>query len=209
MKTIILLVVLFFNIQFMYAQKVIINDSLKIELKKSKKVSKFYLHSATKLKSKELKKVLVRCDIEALHGQSTDINAFSVLDTVNKFRYRIAEYNGYNKGVSLSRSVYGYGRIYLKRQILNERGRPYPNLPKYNESVPDSFDNFSFIGYTNIEVPMYFSTNKNSKKNSIIYYSSSEKTKFRADLFFTIIINKKTPILELYYGNERIGSVEM
>ena len=96
MKKKILIIFILTLIQQGYSQKVTLGDSLSIELKKSKKVSKrFNVRSSTKVKSNDLKKILTRCKVISLNENPVDINAFSLLDTKNKLRYRISEYIGY------------------------------------------------------------------------------------------------------------------
>jgi len=187
-------------------QTIVYNDSLKIVFKKSKKISNSYLLTNVKLKSRELIRIMVRCDLKGIYKQGVDINPFSLLDTENKLRYRIAEYFGYKKGVSLF--THGdLGRTYLKREILNKKGKQYKFLPKYDESIPDSFNDFVFEGYTNIEIPTNYGSSKNNKFVSVKYYRKSKKSRFRSDLQFAIFINKKKPKLKLYYGNKFISDI--
>ncbi|MEX2350032.1 MAG: hypothetical protein WD554_04070 [Flavobacteriaceae bacterium] len=191
-----------------YSQELIVNDSIKITLVKSKEVSKtFNARSKTKLKSKEAEKILVRCKIESIHKTPVDINAFSLLDTSNKLRYRITEFMGY-KAVGIGGTGVRY-KPYLKKRLVNKKGRPYPslNLPKYDKKVKDSFDTYLFEGYTNVMVPITFS--KSKKLNSIVYYGPVEGNNFTAEMFFTVIVSKAEPYLELYYGKEKVAPIEM
>ena len=102
----------------------------------------------------------------------------------------------------------GYtSKMYLKKPILDKRGKSYPNVPEYDKSIQDSFENFSFDGYTNIEIPINFGSKKN-KKISPVYYSATKMKKFTAEIFFTIINNLETPELELYYGKKLISKIK-
>ncbi len=206
---IIFLLSLIFCFQTLRSQTVVINDSLEIEFIKTKSISNSYLHSSVKMKkTSEAKRILVRCDLKSLVKKPVDINAFSLIDTENKFRYRIASYFGYKKGPSLF--THGdLGRVYLKEEVLNKRGKQYKFLPQYDESMPDSFETFDFEDYTNVEIPMRYYNVVSGEVISVIYYSPSTKTNFRADLQFVVITNQKPPKLKLYYGNEFISDIEL
>lgn len=139
--------------------EVIIKDSLSITFLKTKKTSKKgNARSRVKVKGKESKRILTRCKIKALYNQPVDINAFSLLDTVNKLRYRINEYIGY-KGFSMMGSGYT-NKMYLKTEMLDKKGKPYVGIPKFDATITDSFADFVFEGYTNIEVPLNFGSNR-------------------------------------------------
>lgn len=206
---ILIILILITGFQTVKSQTITINDSLEIEFKKIKTISNSYLHSNVKMKKrKDLIRILVSCDLKALYEQSVDINAFSLLDTENKFRYRIATYFGYKKGLSLF--THGdLGKPYLKKEVLNKRGKQYKFLPPYDESIPDSFDKFQFEGYTNIETPMRYYNLVSGEVISVEYYSSSKKPKFRAEMQFPILINERKPNLELYYGKKLIAEVKL
>jgi len=75
--------------------------------------------------------------------------------------------------------------------------------------MPDSFETFNFEEYVNIEIPMRFYNMVSGEVISVIYFSPSQKTNFRADMQFIVITNRKTPKLKLYYGEEYISDVEL
>lgn len=204
----IFIAILIFSFQSISGQTVIINDTLEIEFKKTKSISNSYLHSNVKMKkSEDAKRILVRCDLKSLFKKPVDINAFSLIDTENKLRYRIVTYFGYKKGPSLF--THGdLGRVYLKKEVLNKRGKQYKFLPPYDESIPDSFETYKFENYVNVEVPMRYYNMVSGEVISVIYYSPSQKTNFRADMQFVVLTNQKKPKLELYYGNEFISVIE-
>lgn len=209
MKKIFTLLLVILSFQILKGQTIVRNDSLEIEFKKAKTISNSYLHTNVKMKKTEgLERVLVRCDIKALYKQPVDINAFSLLDTENKIRYRMLTYFGYKKGPSLF-SHGDLGRRHLKKKVLNKRGKQYNFLPPYDESVPDSFPTYTFEGYTNKECPMSFNNVLSGEVLSVIYYSPSQKPRFRADMQYVVTTNKKVPKLQLYYGNEFISDVEV
>lgn len=208
----------FFIVLTGQSQEVIINDSISIEITRGKKISaRFNARSTTILKNKEMQKVLARCRIKALYKQPVDINAFSLLDTVNKIRYRISEYQGY-KAISFM----GLGKgssMYLKNDLRDKKGKAYPFLPSYDPSVEDSFEEFIFEGYTNAEMSINFGSNKRystseafDKRRDLIspvYYSPTNMNEFTAELFFTVLKTVRYPGLVLYYGKDLIGYIEI
>lgn len=212
----ILLCFFIIHMQFSFGQEVIVNDSLSIEFLKTKKTSKkFNTRSNVKVKGNQSKRILTRCKIKALYDQPVDINAFSLVDTINKMRYRINEYIGY-KGVSIMGSGYT-SKMYLKKNLKDRKGKPYKGIPKYDKSVTDSFNDFDFEGYTNMEVPIRFGTNRSlagefsGKKKEIIstvYYSPTKMNQFTAEIYFIVHNSFPETHLELYYGKQLISEID-
>src|SRR5690554_4113051 len=199
----ILLCFFIIHMQFSFAQEVIINDSLSIEFLKTKKTSKkFNTRSNVKVKGNEVKRILTRCKVKALYDQPVDINAFSLVDTINKMRYRINEYIGY-KGVSIMGSGYT-SKMYLKKNLKDRKGKPYKGIPKYDASIKDSFEDFSIDGYTNVEVPINFGSNR----SSVVYYSPTQLDQFKAEIYFIVHNSFPETHLELYYGNQLISEID-
>lgn len=190
------------------SQTVKVNDSLEIKFRKAKTITNAYFHTSVKMKkSKKVKRLLVRCEIKAQY-KPVDINSFSLLDTVNKLRYRIAVYSGYKKGGDFLVPS-DVGKPYLKKEILNKKGKQYKFLPKYDESVIDNFEKFKFEGYKTIETPMRYYNIVSGEVISVEYYSPSKKPKFVANMQFPVFIDLKTPILQLYYGKKLIKSIKL
>ncbi|WP_228236126.1 hypothetical protein [Allomuricauda sp. M10] len=103
-------------------------DNLSIEVLKAKGVSRnFNVRSLNTSNTKELTKVLTRCQIESLDEGPVDVNAFSLLDTRNKIRYKMGDFKAY-------RAVGGQSKMMLNEEILNEKGKPYGDLPDYDPS---------------------------------------------------------------------------
>lgn len=213
----IILLLFLFQIQNLVSQEVIIKDSLSIEFLKTKKTSKnFNTRSNVKVKGNQSKRILTRCKVKALYDQPVDINAFSLVDTINKMRYRINEYIGY-QGVSIMGSGYT-SKMYLKKNLKDRKGKPYKGIPKYDSKIKDSFEDFIFEGYTNIEVPLRFGTNRSlaaefsgEKKEiiSTVYYSPTQMDQFTAEIYFIVHNSFPETHLELYYGKQLISEVEI
>src|SRR5690554_1026705 len=211
----ILLFLFLFQIQVLVSQEIIIKDSLSITFLKAKETSKkFNTRSHVKVKGNQSKRILTTCKVKALYGQPVDINAFSLIDTVNKMRYRINEYIGY-QGVSIMGSGYT-SKMYLKKNLKDRKGKPYKGIPKYDKSVTDSFEDFIFEGYTNIEVPINFGSKKShsispdNKEDiiSTVYYSPTKMNQFTAEIYFIVHNSFPNSHLELYYGKELISEIE-
>src|SRR5690554_6070987 len=212
----ILLFLFLFQIQVLVSQEIIIKDSLSITFLKAKETSKkFNTRSHVKVKGNQSKRILTTCKVKALYGQPVDINAFSLIDTVNKMRYRINEYIGY-QGVSIMGSGYT-SKMYLKKNLKDRKGKPYKGIPKYDKSVTDSFNDFDFEGYTNMEVPIRFGTNRSlaaefsGKKKEIIstvYYSPTKMNQFTAEIYFIVHNSFPETHLELYYGKQLISEID-
>lgn len=200
----ILLFLFLFQIQCLVSQEITIKDSLNIEFLKTKKTSKkFNTRSNVKVKGNEVKRILTRCKVKALYDQPVDINAFSLVDTINKLRYRINEYIGY-QGVSIMGSGYT-SKMYLKKRLVNKNGKPYKGIPKYDKSVTDSFNDFDFEGYNNIEVPINFGL---KDATSVVYYSPTKMNQFTAEIYFIVHNTFPETHLELYYGNQLISKID-
>lgn len=203
------------NLSVVQSQEIIIKDSLSIDFLKTKKTSKkFNTRSNVKVNGNNVTRILTRCKVKALYNQPVDINAFSLVDTVNKLRYRINEYIGY-QAVSVMGSGYT-SKMYLKKNLKNKKGKPYKGIPKYDAKIKDSFEDFSIDGYTNIEVPIRFGTNRSlagefsGKKKEIIstvYYSPTQMDQFTAEIYFIVHNSFPETHYELYYGNELISEI--
>ncbi|WP_432411391.1 hypothetical protein [Rasiella sp. SM2506] len=192
-----------------YAQEIVVTkDSLQLEFKKNRKASKFFnVRQSNEVNSDKLTKRMFRVKIESLNEKPVDINAFSLVDTKNKVRYRVGDYIGY-KGISIGGSGV-HSSKYLKTELLNKRGKPLIPYPKYDENIEDTFTNYDFEGYHNIEFETNFKTRKKPKL-SIVYYGPTTMKKFTADLYF-ITINEldSSAELELYYKKEKINDIEL
>lgn len=214
-----IIIISFYTITFCKAQTITFSDSLKLEVVKSKVISKtFNVRSGTKLKSNQMKKIQVKLKMESLDKDSIDINAFSLIDKKNKLRYRLIEFSGY-KTFSIANSGIT-GKRYLKTEYVNKKGKPYKDLPEYNPSITDSFYDYNFEGFENVEIPTTFIINKGgwsgalallNKKlelSSIVYYGHTKLNKFTADLIFAALIDENNS-LELYYGSELVEKLKL
>ncbi|MEC7265673.1 MAG: hypothetical protein VXW38_18170 [Bacteroidota bacterium] len=183
-------------------------ENLSIEVLKAKGVSRnFNVRSLNTSNTKELTKVLTRCQIESLDETPVDVNAFSLLDTRNKIRYKIGDFKAY-------RAVGGQSKMMLNEEILNEKGKPYGDLPDYDPNHTDSFFDYTFEGYSNLAVPVNFGSGgsyfSKKKKPRILYvhYDYVDYKKFTAEIYFYILTNPRyQPKFELYYGKRLVSEV--
>jgi hypothetical protein len=146
---------------------------------------------------------MIKAKILSEPNNRTKLSAFSLLDTVNKIRYRLADYKGY-------RGIIGAPELipFLKTRLLNKKGKDYFGAPRLIESEIDYFDLFDKDGYTNFELPVNFGTKKNPKI-SVVYFGETEYRKFTAELFFAIIKIHKYSDFELYYKDERVTGIKL
>jgi len=159
--------------------------------------------------------LIIKCLITSPSKNPLDVNSFSLLDTANKKRYRLVGYSAF-KGTS----TVGFGATfesYLKEEFLNKRGKQYRELPKYDPSVKDSFGDFDFEGYENVEIPIEFDIYydklnayfANGKFTSVVYYPPTSKwKKFLSFLRFPLLQSENNPVFELYYGNKLISKID-
>lgn len=199
--------VILISTNFSIAQKVSIGDSLTIELKKAKIApTLFYTQQNVRVKGEGLEKIMIRSRIRSTNKKDVDVNPLSLLDTVNKVRYKMVEFVGY-KPFSIGVPTY-QGKELLKAKLLNNRGRPYQNVPDYDPSIKDTFYDFSFNKYENIACKINFGTNKNPIVSET-YYAPITMSSFIADAFFAVKKFDKEPFFILYYGNEEVGQIEI
>lgn len=193
-----------FAVQISFSQNKITVDSISIELEKAKEPSAFSNVILRKVRFDEtkLKFIMVKCHIKSIGKNYAEISAFSLLDTVNKVRYRVGDYLGYA-------GVIGYPEInpYRKEKPINSIKYSY-SLPQYNSNIIDVFDLFKREEYTDFGVPIEFGTEKNSDK-SLVYFGKTMYKNFRAELFFITLRELKNPFFELYYKNSKVGTFQI
>ncbi|GAA3560498.1 hypothetical protein GCM10022395_09100 [Snuella lapsa] len=203
--------------QAIYSQTVNLDSIHTLEIKKIE-INNGLRTRVNRSSKKENDKIIsIKCIIRSNDKDSIDINAFSLIDTENKVRYRLSDYQAH-KG----RSVIGFGHThesYLKSKLVDKKGKPYKLLPKYDPSKKDSFNTFKFEGYENCETRTYFGTNRRHSANdlfekqkrliSVVYYPHSKPKweQFVCFLSFPCLNSDNQPKLELYYGNKFISKI--
>lgn len=187
------------------AQEYQTKDSVYIRLKKTKDVrDKGNVRSAMKVKSSEINKILVRCQIKTMNNQDIDVNVFSLVDHKNKLRYRMIDYLGY-KGFSIMGSGGRPASKMLKTQLLTKKGNDWTSVP-YDPSVPDTFEAYNLEGYQTVEFPVNFGTTKREKL-SVIYYTPTEMNQFTGEFFFAIFEKAEADTFDFYYKNEKVFEI--
>jgi hypothetical protein len=194
------ILLLLFTFHISFAQKITVDD-IEIAIEKAKEPSGFSngLLRSVKFDETKFKFIMVKCKIKSTSENYAEISAFSLLDTVNKVRYRVGDYLGYA-------AIIGSPEVnpYRKEKPINSKKYSY-YLPQYDDTVIDVFDKSNFEGYTDFGVPVEFGTEKNPDK-SIIYFGKTTYKNFRAELFFITFRELKNPIFELYYKNSKVGT---
>lgn len=150
----------------------------------------------------KLKFIMVKCQIKSMGKNRAEISAFSILDTVNKVRYRVGDYLGY-AGIIGSPEV----NPYRKEKPINSKKYSY-YLPQYDSNVVDVFDQFSQKEYNDFGIPIEFGSEKNPDK-SLVYFGKTTYKNFRAELFFITLRELKNPVFELYYKNTKVGTFQL
>ena len=179
-------------------------DGINIEIKKVKIVDNVSVVGIRQLKvtSDKLQKIMIKSKITSTADNRTKLSAFSLLDTKNKIRYRLADYKGYTGFI-------GYPELipFLKTELLNKNGYPLLDAPPYNPSEKDYFYDYDVNGYMNLELPINFGTEKNPK-NSILYFGETSYKNFTAELFFALLVDHINSDFELYYKDEKIADIK-
>lgn len=204
-----------FFINLVSAQTVTIDDALRIEHKKSKVIDKKNgFRSSVKVKG-NVKKIQTIGKVKLLNAKSFDVNSISLLDTVNKIRYRLMDYMAYH-GVSIMKPAKTGSERFLKTKILNNKGKPYKYLPKYDSSVHDSFFDFDFSSYRVVECPIQFHTTykdnifkKTKDLISVAYYSPTTLKEFTFQMYFLIVPTDLSPGFQLFYGKQKIANITL
>lgn len=157
-----------------------------------------------KVTSDDLRKVMIKTKIESDKENKTKLSAFSLLDTQDKTRYRLADYKGYTGFIGNPELI-----PFRKDKIYNDKGKEINGdfLPPYDESEKDYFNEFDKEGYTNLEMKIDFGTTR-SPKLSVVYFGETRHQKFTAALYFAIIEVNKNHTYELYYKDEKISDIQ-
>lgn len=203
---IVLAVCLLFSLNYCHAQTVQV-DNFKITIKKVKKISASWnINSSTRLHDDRISKLFIVFKVKSDNDDLVvDSNAFSLVDTANKLRYRTIEYRAWN---GLYSSANMNNEQILKTEIMKKNGKPYVNLPKYDPSVKDNFVNYSIEGYQDISFPIRFGTKRKPLK-SVIYFPPVKSKNFRGRIYFLYVSNQKKAHLEFYYKNTKIADVDV
>lgn len=118
LKKILLLILLSMSLN-LFAQVTTTKEDTKIEILKAKLVDNSSVFGIRQLEvtSDDLRKVMIKTKIKSTIFNKIKLSAFSLLDTKNKIRYRLADYKGYT-------GVIGYPELipFRKDKIYNEKG---------------------------------------------------------------------------------------
>jgi len=201
MKKILLLTLLITSI--CYSQTTT-KDGIQISVKQEKLVDNVSVVGIRQLKvtSNKLRKVMIKTKIKSKSEDKTKLSAFSLLDTKNKIRYRLADYKGYTGFIGFPELI-----PYRKTELYDKKGKPIQNGPPYDKSEKDYFNDYDIEGYKNLEIPINFGTKKNPKL-SVVYFGQTAYKKFTAELFFALLVENTGLDYELYYADEKISNIK-
>ena len=181
-------------------------EETKIEIIKAKLVDNVSVFGIRQLAvtSNYLRKVMIKTKIVSKIDNKTKLSAFSLLDTKNKIRYRLADYKGYT-------GIIGFPELipFRKEKLYNENGKEMESylLPPFESSEKDYFNEFDIEGYTNFEMKINFGSTKNPQL-STLYFGETSYKKFTAELFFAIFVIHKDSDYELYYKDDKISDIK-
>lgn len=202
MKRILLLI--FLTTSICYSQSNI-TDGIQISVNKAKLVDNVSVVGIRQLKvtSDKLRKVMIKTKIKSKLDNKTKLSAFSLLDTKNKIRYRLADYKGYTGFIGFPELI-----PFRKTELFDKKNKPIQYGPPYNKSEKDYFNDYDMEGYKNLEMPINFGTKK-SPKLSVIYFGETSYKKFTAELFFALLVENTNLDYELYYADEKIADIKL
>jgi hypothetical protein len=181
-------------------------EDIKIKIVKAKLADNVSVFGIRQLRvtDNDLRKVLVKTKIESTTENKAKLSGFSLLDTTQKFRYRLADYKGYTGFVGFPELI-----PFRKDKIFNDKGKEINGngWPSYDENENDYFNKFDIEGYRNVEVPINFGSASNPKL-SIVYFGETDYKNFTAELFFTIYEVNADSNYELYYNDQKVGDIK-
>lgn len=198
-----LLLLTFLISSFAYSQTTT-KDGIQISIKKSKLVDNASVFGIRQLKitTDKLRKVMIKAKIKSNASNKTKLSAFSLLDTKNNIRYRLADYKGY-------RGIIGYPELIprLKTELFDKKGKPLEFAPIFDKTEKDYFNVFNIKGYRNLEIPINFGT-KEVPNLSIVYFGETRYEKYTAELFFPLLVENINLDYVLFYKNEKISDIK-
>ena len=183
--------------------QVFCQSKVKIDHIKVKKLNnESNLYNGIKIKNNDLDKIEITFKIETSNNEIIDINKISLLDTINKFRFR---------PIDISYKIVGYVpfKELLKSDVKKKGIIGYHSLgATYKPEIKDSFTEFNFEGYQNVECPLNFWSEKDPTI-SVIYFQPIEKTKLKISLLFVTSNKFKKNKYDLYYGYQKLGNINL
>ncbi|PHR72874.1 MAG: hypothetical protein COA67_04010 [Lutibacter sp.] len=198
-----LLLLIFLISSFTYSQTTT-KDGIQISVKKSKLVDNVSVFGIRQLKitNDKLRKVMIKTKIKSNANNKTKLSAFSLLDTKNNIRYRLADYKGY-------RGIIGYPELIprLKIELFDKKGKPLEFAPIFDKTEKDYFNVFDIKGYRNLEIPINFGTKK-VPNLSIVYFGETRYEKYTAELFFPLLVENINLEYVLFYKDEKISNIK-
>jgi len=182
------------------SQVIVENNKIGLEFLKAKKLSALQGHTLIKIKSREIKTVMVKIKMNTLTDvkELIDINKFYLIDDKTKSKIKL-----------IDASFLEVTQYFNFTKLVDEK---YASLAKkhsyfsFDSSVRDTFYDYDIDGYNNIVFPINFGT-KRKPKECIIYYKPKKFKKKKLILFFPFLKSSKNTTL--YYGNEEIQNFDL
>jgi|GEM_PF-5883837 len=180
-----------------FSQTAVVDDGqFELELIHARKLNKIQASTNVIMRSKTCKTIYVKLRMTASSGKrkAFDINKFSLVDETNKIRCRpmnisyqvFTAYSGFYKLVKEP----------LKRKNINLR---------YEPKIVDTFENYDFNEYTNLEVPVDYD-GWGKQKNQVVYFKPQKFKTKKLNFFFPYLKDVKTGTL--YYGDKKVAELQ-
>jgi len=174
---------------------VIKEDNVKLKFIKSKKASKIINSSSVYIKSKKLKRILVKIKMKSLNNkkQIFDPNKFSLIDFNYKLRYKPTDI--------LFQNLTDWWHF---EKISKTKPKRKFNKRIYSPDINDTFLDYKFEGIKNVIIPINFATKK--KPDIHIIHFKPKKLRSR-NIYIYFPFPKELKNAVLYYGNEKITNI--
>lgn len=199
MKKILVLLLLFAFSFAVNSQVEIPGTNLSIEMVKARKIgvlSVQFAGSYNVLSGKDNKRVQVRLKVRSRDGDLTifDPNKLSLLSDQFKARFSVSEVL--------------FATFFETRgfQILTTNDTEKPVFARYDPSVPNTFNDYSFEGYKDYSLDLNFGTTRKPIVHTI-YFRPQNIDKNVLDVYF-VVPNELTSG-KLYFGDTLISEIDI
>ncbi|WP_111881159.1 hypothetical protein [Aequorivita sp. CIP111184] len=199
MKKILVLLFLFGFSFSVKCQIEIPGTNLTIEMVKARKIgvlSVQFAGSYNVLSGKDNKRVQVRLKVRSRDGDLTifDPNKLSLLSDQFNARFSVSEVL--------------FASFFQTRgfQMLTTNDTEKPVFAKYDSSVPNTFNNYTFEGYKDCSIDLNFGTNRKPIIHTI-YFRPQNIDKNVLDVYF--VVPNELTTGKLYFGDTLISEIDI
>ncbi|WP_299532896.1 hypothetical protein [Ulvibacterium sp.] len=143
-----------------------------------------------------MKTIFVKLRMTAKNGkrQLFDINKFSLIDETHRIRSR---------PMDISCQTFTAFENFVK--LLKHPPKKKNSVLPYNPEIKDSFSEYTFEDYDNLEIPLDYD-GWGKRENQVIYFKPRKFKTKKLNFFFPFPKSSTSGIL--YYGDEIVGKVK-